>query len=476
MNRRDFIRRTAGGTAIAWPMATAGNAETSPTPTQNGTADAVDLRETPIFCAHEHWGSINAMGMAEEGFRADTEAGALPSRTTSVWDVVLDPYFGGFLHTAGADPQALAQQAGAKDFLAWWQRAPETVLQALRPHLEAQALTGAFQCIRRGIHCLHGADIATFDLAQWQKADAAVANAYTDMHAWYARAMKQAHFSELIRPVHPEFYARTASEAAARLERSFTHTILRIDPLLHLEAEHCPRRNGLAKLGGVDPHDAASWRAFIARICDLAAAQGVTGIKQLQAYSRPLNFEQHPETAIKWRGALTQGELIVLQDWIVNECCKQAHERGWAHQIHVGTHNLGQSSPVPLEAMAKRYPRMNLVLLHCWPFISESGWLAKQYPNVHIDACWQLVLNPAFFRRSLAEWLGYVPARKLMCSQDATSVEMAVGSSLFVREILGEGLRAHGAGLVDTAALMGLARDILHNNAVRVYKVGTETG
>lgn len=36
------------------------------------------VSEMPVFCAHEHWGSLAAVGMGAYGFRADLEAGAMP--------------------------------------------------------------------------------------------------------------------------------------------------------------------------------------------------------------------------------------------------------------------------------------------------------------------------------------------------------------------------------------------------------------
>ncbi len=475
MKRREFMQRTAGGVLMTTPLAAAGVAVESTAPTKEPLVKSLDLSSLPNFCAHEHWGSIPAIGSNAEGFRADTEAGALPSRPVSVWDLVLDPYFNGFLAQAGTDTKKLAEKAGAPDLAAWWQKQPETVLNQMRAPLRAHALTGAFQCLRKGIALLHGADIGSMELDAWQAADASVAQAYADIFGWYPKAMEKIHFSELIRPVHPEFYVREGSAASAKAERAFTHTILRIDPLLHLWEKKCPRRDSLAKLAGVEPRDAKSWRDFIRAILNLAEKQGTTGIKQLQAYSRPLRFDLRSDRDIVWSGALSKEEILAQQDWIVHECCQQAHDRGWVHQIHVGTHNLPESSPLPLESLAKRYPSMKMVLLHAWPFLSECGWLAKQYANVYIDTCWQPILNPDFFRRSLHEWLGYVSAHKIMCSQDATSIEMAAGSSLFVRELLTDVLTQQGARLgMGAEALQRTAADFLHNNAVRVYAIGTE--
>ena len=77
-------------------------------------------------------------------------------------------------------------------------------------------------------------------------------------------------------------------------------------------------------------------------------------------------------------------------------------------------------------------------MIHCWPFLEEAGTLARQNPNIYIDTCWQPILNPAFFRTAIEQWWNYVPSHKITCGHDATTVEMAVGSSLFTREILSD--------------------------------------
>ena len=130
---------------------------------------------------------------------------------------------------------------------------------------------------------------------------------------------------------------------------------------------------------------------------------------------------------------------------------------------------------MPLNSLAQRYPDMNIVMIHCWPFLDEAGWLAKHNPNVYIDTCWAPVLNPEYFRKSLSGWINYVPVHKIMCSHDSTTVEMAAGSSLFTREIMTEILTAQKEKLNLTASsIMRAAANLLHNNAVRIYGIGKE--
>ena len=468
VDRRDFIVQATGGVAIA--------AALRPDPVMGQeTPQTLNLELLPNFCAHEHWGSIHSIGMSSEGFRADTEAGAVPRRRTGVWDLVLDPYLGGWIGATGFDARATAKEAGAADVEAWWHEDPNSTFKALLPHLKRQQATGVFQCIRLGVQMLHGHDLSTFELDVWEKADEAIAAQYKDLFAWYKAAMSKACFSELIRPVHPIFYFRQDAEESPNAEKEFTHTILRIDPLLKLWTTESKDRDTLAEKVGIDPTDAASWREFIGRLFDLAREGGTTGIKQLQAYSRSLRFDPHPDSEVKWRGDLTPDQADIFENWVVQECCKQAHERSWPHQVHVGTHNLRESSPLPLESLAKRYPKMKLVMIHCWPFIKEAGWLAKHVSNIYIDTCWQPVLNPHFLYESFTSWLNYVPSHKIMCSHDSTSIEMAVGSSILTRQILAETLGACCACCVgQPSSLREIAMGLLHNNSVNVYGIGKE--
>jgi predicted TIM-barrel fold metal-dependent hydrolase len=433
----------------------------------------LDLTGLPNSCSHEHWGSLDAFGKESEGFRADVVAGATPQRDTGLLDILLDPYFRGWLAQAGDKPDEWARAAGVTSFREWAQKDPAEACAALAPALERQRLTGTYQCIRRGLIALYDVDISVNFEGALRDLDEAVAGRYRKPFTWYRIAMTKAEFSHLIRPVHPEFYLGYSDSDSAQEERPITSTVMRIDPLLALSGSDNARRDALAETVGVEPGDAKSWREFIARIFLAAEKHGAVGIKQLQAYRRPLAFPECEDGHVRWSGDLERDEVRVFQNWVLHECCCQADRRGWPHQIHVGTHNIEQSSPMPLKSLAEKYPRMKIVQLHCWPFIREAGWLAKHCPNVYIDTCWEPILNPQFYRESLSEWLNYVPGHKIMSGHDATSVEMAAGSAVFTREMLVAVLydRTRGLGLSEKD-LRRQAAAILHNNAVAVYGIG----
>jgi hypothetical protein len=482
LSRRAFMKKTTGATTMAGSAGLAGGAAAvNRTPGSTSLEHDPDLysgentisltHDLPMYCGHEHWGAIYSLGQFKGGFIADIVQGALPRTPTNLLHLFLDPYFGGWVRASGVNPnKVLRERVGCDDPVAEFRERPVEIWRACLDMVADQCLTGAFQCIRRGVMTLYGVDPVHIADDEIVALNSAVESNYADLFAWYETAMKRAHFGGLARPVHPEFFAQEESEQTAARERQFTQTLMRIDPLLELWKPHSERRAAMSAIVDIDPGDAASWRAFLDGFFDLGKANNNVGIKQLQAYSRSLDFKVRDDNAVKFRGELTRDEEICFEDWVVHECCKRAHDLGWPHQVHVGTHNLSHSSPLPLEALARRYPAQSLVLLHCWPFVEESGYLAKMRHNVYLDPCWQPILSPDFLEQSFKTWLRYIPVSKLTVSNDATSVEMAVGASLYAREALDEGLKsaAKNANVKDHA-LRSMASAILAGNAQKLY-------
>ena len=430
----------------------------------------------PNFCAHEHWGSFESTGgylPESDGFRTDLVSGATAQKETSIWDIMLDPYLSGWFFGMGLNPNAAAHAAGFTSQIEWWKADPKAALTGFAELAASSLMTGTFQCTCRGIQFLYGVNLLNFKLEEWQKADSLIRLKYSDMFPWYQSSMKRAHFTELIRPVHPEFYLQNQSDESEKQELSFTHTIMRIDPFMDFWNVDNKRRDNLAIIAGIDPIDAASWKSFLKFYFDLAEKKHTTGIKQLQAYKRNLDFKIRKDEEVKFRGNLNPVEVTAFQDWVMNECCRLANEKSWVHQIHVGTHNMPNSNPLPLAALGERYPNMKIVMLHCWPFFKEAAFLAKTKPNFYIDNCWMTVLSPYFLSEALDTYLNYLPSNKIMLSHDCTSIEMAVGSSLFTREILEEKLLEQKKMLkLSDRQLRKIALDMLQNNAVRLYGIG----
>ena len=125
----------------------------------------LDFSTVPNFCSHEHWGSISSIGMAPEqgGFRCDTTAGAQPLVSTSIWDLVLEPYQNGWMHAIGTyEAKASGSNLVSSSYDQLWKTSPSEALNKFKSKSNPLTLTGGFQCTRRGILHLYGIDISNF--------------------------------------------------------------------------------------------------------------------------------------------------------------------------------------------------------------------------------------------------------------------------------------------------------------------------
>ena len=74
--------------------------------------------------------------------------------------------------------------------------------------------------------------------------------------------------------------------------------------------------------------------------------------------------------------------------------------------------------PGLLKPLIERFDTTPFVLLHCYPFVREAGWLAHVYPNVYFDLSLTIphVSRPA---AALGEALELAPVSKLLYASDA---------------------------------------------------------
>ncbi|HUJ92800.1 MAG TPA: amidohydrolase family protein [Gaiellaceae bacterium] len=138
-------------------------------------------------------------------------------------------------------------------------------------------------------------------------------------------------------------------------------------------------------------------------------------------------------------------------------------------QVHCGFGDsdlhLWRSDPTLLKPLVERFSETTFVLLHCWPFVRQAGWLAHVYPNV----CFDLSLTIPHVARpeaALAEALELAPVSKLLYASDAARTpELYLLAATWWRDALAAVLPQLLAG----DELEPAARAILRDNALRVY-------
>ncbi len=139
-------------------------------------------------------------------------------------------------------------------------------------------------------------------------------------------------------------------------------------------------------------------------------------------------------------------------------------------QVHTGFGDadlwLPLARPGLLKPLIERYENTPFVLLHCYPFVREAGWLAHVYANVYFDLSLTIphVARPA---EALAEALELAPVSKLLYASDAARTpELYLLAATWWRDALAAVLEP----LLDDEA-EGAARAILNGNARSVYRL-----
>src|SRR5690606_6087868 len=119
---------------------------------------------------------------------------------------------------------------------------------------------------------------------------------------------------------------------------------------------------------------------------------------------------------------LEDATLIRHALYVALDICAQ---RRFPLQLHVGVGDRDVNMPkcdptvfIPfvLEAEAKEVP---LTLLHCYPFIQESTWMAEVFSNVYYDVGFTLNFTGPMARRIMEDAMGMGPFFKHLYSSDA---------------------------------------------------------
>ncbi len=143
-------------------------------------------------------------------------------------------------------------------------------------------------------------------------------------------------------------------------------------------------------------------------------------------------------------------------------------------QVHCGFGDadlhLWRADPSYLKPLIERFRETPFVLLHCYPFVREAGWLAHVYGNVWFDLSLTIphVARPA---EHVSEALELAPVSKLLYASDAARTpELYFLAAKWWREALAEVLDE--ALPPDEGEAAG--RAILRDNALALYRLEPE--
>jgi hypothetical protein len=189
-----------------------------------------------------------------------------------------------------------------------------------------------------------------------------------------------------------------------------------------------------------------------------ARGDGYVALKTIAAYRGGLDLDalKQPKRTDRLEGAPLRDVLIAAFE--ANE------ETGepLPVQVHTGFGDsdllLPAARPGILKPLIERFADTTFVLLHCYPFVREAGWLAHVYGNVYFDLSLTIphVARPD---AAVLEALELAPVSKLLYASDAARTpELYLLAAMWWRDALAEVLDDERD-----------ARLVLRDNAIAVY-------
>ncbi len=218
-----------------------------------------------------------------------------------------------------------------------------------------------------------------------------------------------------------------------------------------------------------------------------AATADAVAVKSIAAYRHGLDLDPARPTArevtaatgswLATGGRLTDPVLLRFLLWC-------GVDTGLPVQLHTGFGDrdlaLHRANPTLLQPfLAAAEPSgVPVVLLHCYPFHRQAGWLAQVYPHVYADVGLTVGHTGAGARRVLGEFCELAPFGKLLFSTDAYLLPelYLVGAAQFrhsMGALLDGWLREDALSGADA---LRIAAAVAADNARRVYRLGGETG
>lgn len=251
-------------------------------------------------------------------------------------------------------------------------------------------------------------------------------------------------------------------------------------------AHEIVRLEALAEQVARSGSTAAGFAAAFAEALSRAAA-GAAGLKSIAAYRFGLDFDplrpgEHDVRAAagRWLEAIDDGGTVRLSDPVLlRHVIWAGVDTGLPLQFHAGFGDpdvrLHRADPSLLHDFlaATQASGTAILLLHCYPYHRQAGYLANVFPHVYMDVGEALNHVGARSPGVLAEALELVPFHKMLYSSDAFGLPELhyLGAAGFRRDLarVTGGFVADGAwSAMDAervAVLIGSA------NARRVYRL-----
>ncbi len=219
-----------------------------------------------------------------------------------------------------------------------------------------------------------------------------------------------------------------------------------------------------------------------------ARLRTAVGVKSIAAYRIGLDFDPKRPTAEEvdsavheWTTASVDGPVRLEDATIIRHLIWEAVDRTVPIQFHIGYGDpdvdLHRCNPLLLTEFLRlsRGSGASVMLLHCYPYHREAGYLAHCFEHVYADVGLAINYTGAQAAQVIAESLELTPFHKALFSSDAWGAAelYSLGAILFkdgLDWVLNDWATRHGWPEDELRRIAGM---IGAGNASRVYSLAT---
>jgi hypothetical protein len=269
----------------------------------------------------------------------------------------------------------------------------------------------------------------------------------------------------------------TIDEWQALIERP-VHRVLRVEIFVEQGYADCPTLDdALHRLAEEIVHPSRP----------LVSLKSIAGYRSGLAFDPPSATQRHAaaDAYTRLRDAVLAGGSgriaeKALVDTIVWTALETGAPQGLPMQFHIAFGDddivMTKNDPTLMRALFQHEPfrASPLVLLHCYPFHQQAGYLASIYPNVYVDLGLTIPVVGPGAARVLAEVLEMCPTRQLLASTDGHMEPEFQWFSIFVwRWAITRVLEGYVSdGVLEAEDAVTIAQAALRENSLRIYPHG----
>jgi uncharacterized protein len=235
--------------------------------------------------------------------------------------------------------------------------------------------------------------------------------------------------------------------------------------------------------------DPREWLAAVRSGLRASVARGAVGVKTICAYRATLKLQPVETDALgvafsatrlrAQRGEHPRLSGSALCHALLFEAALECRDLDVPLQVHCGfgdpDEDLAETSPLGLRPLFTdaTYRGLRVALLHCYPYHREAAYLCSVFPDVYMDLSLTIPFAGLEGGRAMRETLGLCPTSKLLYASDASRYpEVFLVASGAHREALAGALgELVDRGILDIALATDAGRQVLADNARRVYKL-----